>query len=217
MASKKTASGAPVTTAQSLSSLIKSARDIMRKDKGLSGDLDRLPLLTWIMFLKFMDDLESQREEEAALAGRSENTRVLLLRLGMVITKGGALDRMLLPFKLGAGGPIGSGRQFWPWIAMEDVIGAIHFALENEALKGPMNLVSPQETRCHDFTSTLGKVLRRPSFLPLPAFAARLLLGEMAEGLLLASARVQPRALEEAGYEFRSPSLEDALNAALDR
>jgi NAD dependent epimerase/dehydratase family enzyme len=100
---------------------------------------------------------------------------------------------------------------------MDDVICAILFALESEALEGPVNLVSPRETRCRDFTSSLGRILRRPAFLPLPAFAARLVLGEMADGLLLASARVQPRVLEEAGYPFRRPTIEDALRAALGR
>jgi uncharacterized protein (TIGR01777 family) len=155
--------------------------------------------------------------EDCALAARSEKTRVVLLRLGMVVSRGGALGKMLLPFKLGAGGPIGSGKQFWPWIAMNDVIGAIRFVLENERLEGPVNVVSPQETRCRDFASTLGRVLRRPSFLPLPAVAARVILGEMADGLLLASARVKPRVLETAGYAFRTPSIEDALRTALGR
>lgn len=155
--------------------------------------------------------------EDTAVAARSEKTRVVLLRLGMVVSRGGALGKMLLPFKLGAGGPIGSGKQFWPWIAMNDVIGAVRFALENEQVEGPVNVVSPQETRCRDFTSTLGRVLRRPSFLPLPAVAARLILGKMADGLLLASARVQPRVLETTGYAFRTPSIEDALRTALGR
>jgi len=155
--------------------------------------------------------------EGSALAARSEKTRVVLLRLGMVVSRGGALDKMLLPFKLGAGGPIGSGEQFWPWIAMSDVIGAVFFALENKKLEGPVNLVSPQETRCRDFTSSLGRILRRPALLPLPAFAARLVLGEMADSLLLASARVQPRVLMEAGYAFRRPTIENALRAALGR
>jgi uncharacterized protein (TIGR01777 family) len=119
----------------------------------------------------------------------------MLLRLGMVVGRGGALERMLLPFKLGAGGPIGSGRQWWPWIAMEDVVGVVRFLLEHPAASGPLNLVAPQEVRCADFARTLGRVLNRPSVLPLPAAAARLMLGEMADALLLASARVRPAGL----------------------
>ncbi len=106
--------------------------------------------------------------EGAALAAASNRTRVVLLRLAMVVGRGGALERMLLPFKLGAGGPIGSGRQWWPWIAMEDVVGAVRFLLEHPAAEGPLNVAAPQEVRCADFTRTLGRVLNRPSVLTLP-------------------------------------------------
>jgi len=154
--------------------------------------------------------------EAAALRAESDRTRVVLLRLGMVIAGGGALGRMLLPFKLGLGGPIGSGRQFWPWVAMDDVLAAVRFALDNDRLAGPLNLVSPEETRCSDFANTLGRVLHRPAILPMPAFFAKLTLGDMADSLLLASARVRPRALEEAGFVFRVDRLEDAVRRALD-
>jgi uncharacterized protein (TIGR01777 family) len=154
--------------------------------------------------------------EAAALRVQSDRTRVVLLRLGMVIAGGGALGRMLLPFKLGLGGPIGSGRQFWPWVAMDDVLAAVRFALDNYRLAGPLNLVSPEETRCSDFAGTLGRVLHRPAILPMPAFSARLALGEMADALLLASARVRPRVLEETGFVFRTTRLEDAIRHALD-
>jgi uncharacterized protein (TIGR01777 family) len=154
--------------------------------------------------------------ETAALEAAGGGTRVVLLRLGMVIGKGGALDRMLTPFKLGAGGPIGTGHQWWPWIAMEDVIGSVRFALDHPTVSGPLNLVSPQEVTSKEFARTLGKVLNRPSFLPLPAFAARLALGEMADALLLASTRMRPAALEELGYEFRVPDLAAAIRSALD-
>lgn len=154
--------------------------------------------------------------EAAAVTAASERTRVVLLRLGMVIASdGGALEKMLLPFKLGLGGRIGSGRQFWPWISLADVSGAVDFALHNEPLSGPVNLVGPQQTRCSEFVDLLGSVLRRPTVLPLPAFAARIALGEMADALLLASARLRPRALEAAGYAFTHPRLEDALRAAV--
>jgi hypothetical protein len=154
--------------------------------------------------------------ERAALAAASDRTRVVLLRLAMVVGRGGALERMLLPFRLGAGGPIGSGRQWWPWIAMEDVIGVVRFLLEQPAVAGPLNLASPQEIRCADFTKTLGRVLNRPSLLRLPAPAARLMMGEMADALLLASARVRPAALTRLGYSFRVPDLDTAIRHAID-
>jgi uncharacterized protein (TIGR01777 family) len=153
--------------------------------------------------------------ESAAVASRSERTRVVLLRLGVVVARGGALGKMLTPFKLGLGGPIGSGRQFWPWIGIEDVCGMIAFILGNEEIEGPVNAVAPQEIRCTDFARTLGKVLSRPAFMPMPAFAARLALGEMAESLLLASQRVRPKVLEDHGYAFRRPSLDQAIRSAL--
>jgi hypothetical protein len=154
--------------------------------------------------------------ETAALAAGSDSTRVVLLRLGMVVARGGALGRMLTPFKMGLGGPVGSGRQFWPWIGIEDVCGATEFVLEHDEIEGPANLVSPQELRCSEFAQTLGRVLHRPAFMPMPAFAARFALGEMAEALLLASARVRPKVLENAGYKYRAPSLDRAIRAALD-
>jgi len=163
----------------------------------------------------FLADLCRDWEAEAQAAA-SVHTRVVLLRLGMIIGRGGALDRMLFPFKLGAGGPIGSGDQWWSWIAMEDVIGVIRFALENPAVSGPLNLSSPHEVTSRDFARTLGRVLNRPAFLPLPAFAARLALGEMADSLLLASTRVRPAALEALGYGFRTPGLATAIRAAID-
>ena len=153
--------------------------------------------------------------EAAALKARSDHTRVVLLRLGMVIANGGALNRMLLPFKLGLGGTVGSGRQFWPWVGMDDVLDAVRFILDRPHLCGPLNLVSPETVQCTEFAKTLGRVLHRPAILPMPAFAARLALGEMADALLLASARVRPRALEEAGFVFRAPRLESAIRRAL--
>jgi uncharacterized protein (TIGR01777 family) len=154
--------------------------------------------------------------ESTAVASRSERTRVVLLRFGVVIARGGALGKMLTPFKLGLGGPIGSGRQFWPWIGIDDVCGAIGFILGKDGIEGAVNAVAPQEIRCSDFARTLGKVVSRPAVMPLPAFAARLALGEMADALLLASQRVQPKVLDDAGYEFRAPTLDVALQSALD-
>jgi hypothetical protein len=155
--------------------------------------------------------------ETAALEAESETTRVVLLRFGMILADDGALKKMLTPFKLGAGGPIGSGRQYWPWIDIDDVCGITDFVLEQDDLNGPINAVAPEQVRCKQFTSTLGRVLGRPAIVPLPAFAARLALGEMADGLLLASTRVRPAVLENAGYTFRSPDLESALTRILGR
>jgi uncharacterized protein (TIGR01777 family) len=154
--------------------------------------------------------------ETAAAEARSDRTRVVLLRLGMVIGRGGALAKMLPAFRLGLGGKIGPGSQWWPWVSMEDVIGVTRFALENDEIDGPVNVVSPEPIRCRDFVRVLGRILHRPTVLPMPAFAARLALGEMAEALLLASARVRPAALERLGYEFRVPELDAAIRQAID-
>lgn len=163
----------------------------------------------------FLAELVGQWEA-AALAARSDRTRVVLLRLAMVLGRGGALGKMLLPFRLGLGGPVGSGRQWWPWIALDDVVGAIELVLANPAVDGPLNLASPTEVRCREFVRSLGRVLKRPTVLPLPAPAARLALGEMADPLLLYSARVRPVALLDHGYAFRLAELEDAVRAAVD-
>lgn len=163
----------------------------------------------------FLCDLAADWEREAA-AAEETGVRVVLLRLGMVIARGGALARMLPAFRLGLGGPIGSGRQWWPWIAMEDVLGVIAHLLDSPELSGPVNAVSPREVQCRELAQTLGRVLRRPTFLQLPATAVRLLFGEMANGLLLASTRVRPAILEASGYAYRVPSLAEAIRRALD-
>ena len=162
----------------------------------------------------FLADL-ARDWESAALAAASDATRVVLLRLAMVIGRGGALERMLLPFKLGAGGPMGSGRQWWPWIAMDDITGVVRFVLDRPSVDGPLNLASPQEVRCAEFAKILGGVLNRPAFMPLPAFAARLVMGEMADALLLASTRARPKALQDFGYEFQTPDLATAIRNAI--
>lgn len=142
--------------------------------------------------------------------------RVVNVRLGIVLSaRGGALEKMLLPFKLGVGGRIGTGEQFWSWITLDDVIGAIYHSIITEALSGPVNLVSPNPVTNREFTETLGQVLRRPTVLPLPSFAARGVFGEMADELMLASTRVRPVKLLESGYEFQYPDLTGALNHVL--
>jgi uncharacterized protein (TIGR01777 family) len=163
----------------------------------------------------FLAELSSAWEE-AAVAAQSADTRVVILRLGMVVGRGGALAKMLTPFKLGLGGPFGSGKQWWSWVAMEDVIGATRFTIARPEVTGPLNVVSPQPLRCRDFARTLGRVLRRPAVLPMPAPMARLAIGEMADALLLASAKVRPAALERLGFSFRVPSLDQAIRQALE-
>jgi uncharacterized protein (TIGR01777 family) len=159
------------------------------------------------------------REWEAITESvRPRGIRVVNVRFGVVLSPaGGALAKMLTPFKLGAGGVIGSGQQYLSWIAIDDVVGAIHHALTNESLLGPVNVVAPNPVTNREFTKELGRVLRRPTIVPMPAFLARLALGEMADELLLASTRVAPHRLEEAGYKFRYPELEPALRHLLGR
>jgi uncharacterized protein len=150
--------------------------------------------------------------EPAAAAG----VRVVNLRFGLVLgTADGALAKMLPAFRLGIGGMVGNGRQWWSWIGLQDTVKAILFLLEQVDSQGPFNLVSPNPATNREFTKTLGRVLRRFTIVPLPAFMARVLLGEMAKETLLASTRVAPKRLLEAGFEFGHPELEDALRAEL--
>jgi len=154
--------------------------------------------------------------EHSTQAARDAGIRVANLRFGVVLSpRSGALADMLTPFKLGAGGVLGSGRQYFSWIALDDAVRAIRFVIENEQLAGPMNLVVPEPVTNRQFTKALGEVLSRPTVLPMPAFAARLLFGEMADALLLASARVLPGRLSEAGFRFDFPELKPALRHML--
>ncbi|MBI2491181.1 MAG: TIGR01777 family protein [Candidatus Rokubacteria bacterium] len=156
--------------------------------------------------------------EAATEPAAARGVRVVSLRIGIALSsRGGALAKMLPPFRLGLGGPIGSGRQWTSWIALDDLIGAILHSLTTESLRGPVNAVAPHPVTNREFSRALGRVLRRPALLPLPAFAARLLLGEMADELLLASARVLPARLVASGYAFEYPELPAALRAALGR
>jgi uncharacterized protein len=159
------------------------------------------------------------REWEAATAPAiAQGIRVVNLRLGVVLSaRGGALAKMLTPFRLGLGGVIGDGAQWMSWIALDDTTGAIVHALTTDSLRGPVNAVAPAPVTNAEFTRTLGRVLGRPTLVPLPAFAARLALGEMADQLLLASQRVAPERLHASGYAFRHPTLEGAFRAALAR
>jgi uncharacterized protein (TIGR01777 family) len=154
--------------------------------------------------------------EAATTPAAQRGIRVVNLRFGIVLSAaGGALTRMLLPFKIGAGGTIGSGQQYMSWITLDDVIGVVHHALLTESLQGPVNTVTPQPVTNRTFTRTLGRVLRRPTWAHMPAFVARAVFGEMADALLLASTRVEPARLNDTNYTFRYPELDGALRHVL--
>lgn len=156
--------------------------------------------------------------EAACEPARRAGIRTVNLRFGVILSPaGGALKKMLLPFKLGGGGPLGAGTQWMSWIALDDALGAIARALADESLSGPVNVTAPGAVTNAEFTRTLGKVLRRPAVLPMPAFAARLAFGEVADALLLSSTKVEPARLQAAGYPFRHPQLEAALRHLLGR
>jgi uncharacterized protein (TIGR01777 family) len=156
--------------------------------------------------------------EAAAEPARRAGIRVVHPRLGIVLSpQGGALGTTLPIFKLGGGGKIGSGRQWWSWVALDDVVGSIAHALTAGTVEGPVNVGSPNPMTNAEYTGVLGKVLGRPTVLPLPAPAARIMLGEVADALLLASQRMRPAKLEATGYAFRYPQLEGALRHLLGR
>jgi uncharacterized protein len=140
--------------------------------------------------------------------------RVVLPRTGVVLSEsGGALEKMLPFFKLGIGGPVAGGRQYVPWVHLEDVVGAFLFALDNDAVRGPVNLTAPEPVTNKELSRTLGRVLHRPAFAPVPALAVKTLYGEMAS-IVTTGARAVPARLQELGYEFRRPGLEEALREA---
>lgn len=152
---------------------------------------------------------ESRRAEDLGI-------RTVLLRTGIVLSKdGGALGTMLLPFKMGVGGVVGSGKQWMSWISLEDQIRGMLFVLENESIRGAVNLTSPNPVTNEQFTKTLGEVLYRPTFLPLPEFAVGMIFGEMGDALLLDSTKVLPKRLEDAGFEFKFPELKPAIEAVV--
>ncbi|MEZ4472386.1 MAG: TIGR01777 family oxidoreductase [bacterium] len=163
----------------------------------------------------FRADLVADWEAEAAQA---DADRVVHLRLGVVVSpRGGMLQRVLPVFRLGLGGPVGSGRQYVPWIGLDDVVALVVRILQEPGWQGPVNAVAPEAVTSRAFARTLGRVLRRPAVLPAPAFALRLAFGEMADALLLAGARVVPARALAMGHGFRHPRLEDALRHGLGR
>lgn len=157
------------------------------------------------------------REWEAeALKAEALGIRLVLARFGIILAReGGALPKMMLPFKIGAGGKLGSGRQWMSWLTLEDVVGILRFAIENASVRGVINAVSPRPLQNAEFTKALAKAIHRPALFSAPAFALRLALGEMAGALLLSSQRVTPQALEKLGYRFLHPDLTSALAAIL--
>jgi uncharacterized protein (TIGR01777 family) len=154
--------------------------------------------------------------ENSTEAAERAGIRVVNMRIGVVLSPaGGALKKMLTPFKMGVGGVVGSGKQYMSCISIDDVAGAIHHCLTHEDLYGPVNLVSPVPVTNQEFTKTLGRILHRPTILPMPAFMCRLAFGEMADGLLLSSTRVTPNLLLKSGYRFRQPTVEESLKHVL--
>jgi uncharacterized protein len=154
-------------------------------------------------------------EAEARAAEEDLGLRVVLARTGVVLSEsGGALAKMMTPFKLGVGGPVAGGKQYMPWVHLDDVVGAMLFALDTEAASGPLNVTAPDPATNKQVSKALGRALHRPAIMPVPGFAIRLLYGEMAT-IVTTGARVEPKRLGELGYEFRQPDLDEALAAAV--
>jgi hypothetical protein len=163
----------------------------------------------------FLPDICKQWEAACSPAAK-DGIRVVNLRFGVVLDpSGGALKKMLPPFRAGVGGRVGSGKQYWSWITRDDAVRVIDHALNNETVRGPVNVVSPTPIQNSQFTKTLARVLHRPALFPAPRFALRLLLGEMADAALLASARTIPQRLQQTGFQFSDPDLEPALRKIL--
>jgi uncharacterized protein len=165
----------------------------------------------------FLAEVAKKWESATDIASKS-GIRVVNIRFGVVLSpKGGALEKMLLPFQMGLGGKIGSGEQYISWISIDDAIGVIYYAITGDSIQGPLNAVSPNSVTNLEFTKTLGRVLNRPTIFPVPSFVLKFLFGEMAEETLLASARVEPSKLLSSGYEFLYPDLEVALRHLLGK
>ncbi|HEX4915127.1 MAG TPA: TIGR01777 family oxidoreductase [Vicinamibacterales bacterium] len=163
----------------------------------------------------FLADLAARWEEEARAA--EALSRLVILRFGVVIGNGGALAKMLLPFKLGVGGRIGSGNQWFPWVALDDVVRAVSWAVSDESVRGVFNVTGPEPVTNRDFTRALGRVLHRPTIFPIPAPAIRLLFGQMGEETLLAGQRVLPSRTTKKGFRFVHSTVESALRRTVAR
>ncbi len=156
--------------------------------------------------------------EAATQPAAGAGIRTVQLRIGVVLSPaGGALQKMLLPFRMGLGGNMGSGRQWWSWIHVQDLVGAVHHILKSDLLQGPVNVVAPKPVTNAEFTKTLAAVLSRPAIFPMPAFAARLAFGQMGDEVLLASQRVEPAKLIASGYPFQYADLKKALEEILKK
>lgn len=156
--------------------------------------------------------------EAATRPAAEKGIRTVCTRFGIILDPNeGALAKMLTPFRMGIGGRIGDGKQWMSWIALDDVVDGLKFLIEDESVQGPVNFVAPNPVRNAEFTKTLGRVLGRPTFFPVPAFGVRFAFGEMADALLLSSQRVEPSVLEDRGFLFRWPTLEPTLTADLRR
>ena len=163
----------------------------------------------------FLADVCQAWEAEASAAA-GLGMRVVNVRIGVVLSpKGGALAKMLLPFKMGVGGKVGSGQQYWSWIGLHDLARVLAFCISDSSVEGPVNAVSPEPQTNSEFTSVLGQVLHRPTIFPLPGFMAKLALGEMATELLLASTKVVPKKLQAHGFRFDYPDLKGCLTHEL--
>jgi uncharacterized protein (TIGR01777 family) len=156
--------------------------------------------------------------EDATEPATKAGIRTVQVRFGLVLSQhGGALQKMLSPFRLGVGGNMGNGRQWWSWIDIDDLVGAVQHVIKTETLRGPINVVGPNPLTNAEFTKTLASVLSRPALFPMPAFAARLVFGQMGDELLLASQRVEPAKLLASGYVFQKPDLRAALEGILKK
>lgn len=161
----------------------------------------------------FLAGVCAQWEAEAMRAA-SDRTRVVCIRTGLVLERdGGALPPMLPPFKFGVGGPVGSGRQYWPWIHRHDWIALVRWAIETSTVSGPINATAPHPVTNADFARALGHAMHRPAFMPAPAFALRLILGEMADSLVLSGQRALPAKAQSLGFGFKFARVHDALRA----
>lgn len=163
----------------------------------------------------FLADL-AKEWERATRPAEQAGVRTVLLRTSLVLSgRGGALQAMLPSFRMGMGGYVANGKQYWPWITLDDMVRAILFAIENDSLRGPVNVCAPQHTTNREFTRALGKVMRRPTIFPLPSVVVTLVLGEMGQEALLTSIRAEPEKLKQAGFSFHHPEIGEALASVL--
>ena len=164
----------------------------------------------------FLPEICDEWETEARKAADFAE-KIVLPRIGVVLAKnGGALEKMMTPFKIGVGGTVGSGEQWMSWIAIDDLVRIFHFVLENDAVDDAVNATAPNPSKNKDFTNTFGEVLNRPTIMPIPAFAIKALYGEMGQRLLLEGQKVLPEKLSDAGFEFKFPNLKEALAHILE-